>query len=155
MSRLQASLVGGLFIGIVSSLPLVNMLNLCCCLWVVMGGGLTTYMLQSGQTRAIETADAAMTGLLAGVIGALVGGLLSLVMFLMVGDMSERIRSMADQLPQLPPEVRDQIASFDGGAGYVILSSVISLPIYAVFSMAGALLALLIFRKPTAPAAQA
>ena len=61
----------------------------------------------------------------------------------------------ANYTVQLPPDVRDQIASFDGGPGYVIVSSVISLPIYAVFSMAGALLALLIFRKPTAPAAQA
>jgi len=156
MSRLQASLVGGLFIGIVSSLPIVNLLNICCCLWVVMGGGLTTYLLQSDRPVAVESADAAMTGLLAGVVGALVSGVLSFGMFLMVGDnMSARIRGFVEQLPQLPPEARDQLLTFEAGPAAVILSSLISLPIYAIFAMAGALLALLFFRKPTAPAAQA
>src|SRR5690606_19819114 len=103
----------------------------------------------------VETDVAAMTGLLAGVVGALVGGVLGLVMFLLVGDMSARIRSFVEQMPQLPPEARDQLLAFEGGPAYVLLSSLITVPIYAVFAMAGALLALLIFRKPTAPAAEA
>jgi hypothetical protein len=155
MSRLQASLLGGLFIGIVSALPVVNLLNACCCLWVVSGGVLTTYLLQMGRMSAVEGADAAMTGLLAGVFGAVVSGGLSLVMFLMVGDMSGRIRSMVEQLPQLPPEARDQMLAFEPGVGFVLLSSLLTIPFYAIFSMLGALLALLFFRKPSAPAAQA
>ena len=155
MGKLQASLLGGLFIGIVSTLPIVNLLNACCCLWVVTGGVLTTYLLQMGRASAIDGAEAAMTGLLSGVFGGLISGALSLAMFLMVGDMSGRIRSMIEQLPQLPPEARDQMLAFEPGAGFVVLSSLFTIPVFAIFSMLGALLALLFFRKPTAPAAQA
>jgi hypothetical protein len=156
MNRLQASLLGGLFIGVLSSLPVVNLLNVCCCLWVVSGGALTTYLLQSGRTTAVDNAEAAATGLLAGAVGALISGLASLFIFMLFGgDMSSRIRSFVEQLPQLPPEARDQLVTFEPGVGYVIFSSLLTVPIYAVFAMLGGLLALLFVRKPTAPAAQA
>jgi hypothetical protein len=38
--RLQPALWGGVFIGVLSALPLVNLGNCCCCLWVLVGGGL-------------------------------------------------------------------------------------------------------------------
>ena len=46
MKRHQPALLGGLFIGVLSSLPLVNIGNVCCCLWVVVGGLLTVYLQQ-------------------------------------------------------------------------------------------------------------
>ena len=36
----QAVLLGGLFIGVLSALPIVNLAN-CCCLWIVGGGAIT------------------------------------------------------------------------------------------------------------------
>ena len=36
--QLQPALVGGLVMGVLSALPLVNLGNLCCCFWVVSGG---------------------------------------------------------------------------------------------------------------------
>ena len=38
--RLQPAFWGGLFIGVLSALPLVNAGNCCCCLWVLCGGAL-------------------------------------------------------------------------------------------------------------------
>ena len=35
--KLQPALYGGLFIGVLSALPLINIGN-CCCLWVIGGG---------------------------------------------------------------------------------------------------------------------
>ena len=35
--KLQPALFGGLFIGVLSALPLINIGN-CCCLWVIGGG---------------------------------------------------------------------------------------------------------------------
>jgi len=155
MSRLQASLLGGLFIGILSVLPVVNLLNLCCCLWVVTGGVLTTYLRQQGQSSPIDGTEAALTGFLAGLVGGVGSGVLSLLMVSVVGDMGARVRQMAEQMPQLPPEVRDQMLAFDSGSGFVLLTTLLTVPIYAVFAMLGGLLGLVFFRKPTAPAAQA
>jgi hypothetical protein len=155
MPRLQASLLAGLFIGIVSALPLVNVANLCCCLWVVVGGLLTTYLRQQGRSTAIESADAALSGLAAGAVGAVINLVFSLLMFTMAGDMAASIRSAAEQLPQLPPDVRERMMTFDAGAGFVLLMGLVTVPVYAIFSMLGALLGLVVFKKPATPATPA
>ena len=45
--KLQPAVLGGLLIGVLSALPFVSM---CCCLWVIAGGVLTTYLLQERLT---------------------------------------------------------------------------------------------------------
>jgi hypothetical protein len=155
MPRLQASLLAGLFIGIVSALPLVGAANVCCCLWVVVGGLLVTYLRQQGRSTAIESADAALSGLAAGAIGALINLVFSLLMFTMAGDIAAQVRSMAEQFPQLPPDVRDRLMTFDAGAGFVLLMSLVTVPVYAIFGMLGALLGLVVFKKPATPATPA
>jgi len=55
-------LLGGLFIGVLSSLPIVSMGNLCCCLWVVLGGVLTMYLQFQDERRVIESGDAVLAG---------------------------------------------------------------------------------------------
>ncbi len=47
--RLQPALVGGLFIGVLSALPIVNTANCCCCLWVISGGVLAAYLRQQSS----------------------------------------------------------------------------------------------------------
>ena len=47
--RLQPAFYGGLFIGVLSALPLVNAGNCCCCLWVVAGGVLAAYLRQQNH----------------------------------------------------------------------------------------------------------
>jgi hypothetical protein len=70
-SKLQPAVFGGLFIGVLSALPLINIAN-CCCLWVIGGGVLATYLLQQNQPYAITAADGALVGLLAGLIGGVI-----------------------------------------------------------------------------------
>ena len=42
MARFRPALIGGIVIGLLSSIPIVSIGNACCCLWVVLGGLLTT-----------------------------------------------------------------------------------------------------------------
>ena len=66
--KLQPALFGGLFIGVLSALPIINIGN-CCCLWVIGGGVLATYLMQQNHPYPISAADGALVGLLAGLIG--------------------------------------------------------------------------------------
>ncbi len=151
MTRLQAALLGGLFIGVLSSLPVVNIAN-CCCLWVIVGGVLTVYLQQQGRTTAIAPADAALSGLLAGLVGALISLALTAVFFSMTGaGMAAQFREMAEQYPQMPAETRDMIIRLSEGSGMFLLLSLFTIPIYAIVSMLGGLLGTLIFRKPAPP----
>ena len=70
MRKYQPALLGGLFIGVLSSLPIVSSLNYCCCLWVIGGGVLVTYLQQQATPTPVATGDAAISGLIAGALGA-------------------------------------------------------------------------------------
>ena len=57
--RLQPALYGGLFIGVLSALPLVNAGNCCCCLWVLMGGALAVYLRQQNSPYSVPASEGA------------------------------------------------------------------------------------------------
>ena len=65
-SKTQPALLGGLFIGVLSALPVVNLGNCCCCLWVVCGGALAAWLLQQNEPAPMATGDALLAGLLGG-----------------------------------------------------------------------------------------
>jgi hypothetical protein len=158
MSRYQPALLGGLFIGVLSSLPVVNLAN-CCCLWVLAGGVLSTYLLQQRTAEAIESSAAMLQGVLAGLIGGLIWLAGSAIMLNMAGQAwEEPIRRMLDQNPEVTPEIRDFLMRLMSGSGLVLLQAVIFLPVYAIFGMLGGLLGVAFFRKkmplpPPAPPA--
>jgi len=49
--KLQPALLGGLFIGVLSTLPYVSRLNGCCCLWVITGGVLAIAVIVDSLAR--------------------------------------------------------------------------------------------------------
>jgi len=152
MRRYQPALLGGLFIGVLSSLPFVNVLNTtCCCLWVVVGGVLTAYLQQQGRADPVEAAEAALGGLIAGLVGALISVPISAALALS-GDVQEQMLRLIDEW-QLPPDVRDRVTGLLSGPRFVLVSAAITVPVYAVFGMLGGLLGSAIFRKKTPPAA--
>jgi hypothetical protein len=156
MSKHQPALLGGLFIGVMSSLPIVSTFNICCCLWVVAGGVLVVYLQQQRTPEPVETSDAVVGGLLAGVVGALIAGLGAMILLSAGGAMwQEQVRQALDSNNDVPPEVRDMLMGLVSGNSLALLAFVINLPVFSVFSMLGSLLGLAIFRKKVAPAQQA
>ncbi len=97
--RLQPALWGGLFIGVLSALPLVNLGNCCCCLWVLAGGALAAYLRQQSLPYQIAAAEGALVGLMAGVVGAIVDTVLSIPLQMAVGPFQQQLmeRIMSQQ----------------------------------------------------------
>ena len=151
MRRYQPALLGGLFIGVLSSLPIVSVVNTCCCLWVVVGGVLTAYLQQQNRAEPVEAVEAALGGLIAGLIGALITVPISLALS-MSGDVQAQVQSLIDQW-QLPPDLRDRVTEMLSGPRFVLVTAAVTVPVYAVFGMLGGLLGSAIFRKKTPPAA--
>jgi hypothetical protein len=146
----QPALLGGVFIGVLSQVPVVNIAN-CCCLWVICGGLLTVYLQQQRTPDPVETGDAVIGGLLAGVIGAIISGVIGAIMFSFTGPMVQEQMREALENPEIPAEVRDMLIPLFTGQGMMAVALLISVPVYAVFSMLGALLGLALFRKKTPP----
>jgi hypothetical protein len=148
MGRYTPALLGGLLIGVLSSLPVVSAGNICCCLWVIVGGLLTVYLQQQNRPDPIETSEAIIGGLLAGIIGAIISGLVGMLMMSFAGGLWQpEVQRTLEENPDIPPQVRDFMMRVLTGEGVGLLLMLIYLPIYAIFAMLGALLGLAFFRK--------
>ena len=152
MRRFQHSLLGGLFIGVLSALPVVNLANWCCCLWVVLGGLLTAYLQKQNQPEPLEAGEVAIGGLLAGLIGAVIWVVLAAALLSLSGEAIEgQIREAILNSPEIPTDVRDRIMELAVRRNIILLIAAVSLPVYAFFGMLGSLLGLAIFKKTAPP----
>jgi len=154
-SKFQPALLGGLVLGVLSVLPLVNLGNACCCLWVVTGGAVAAYLLQKNQEAPVEPGDGATVGLLAGVVGAVIWQVLqvpvSLAMGPVVAQLSQRMLNSGDLPENVRPfyEMMQQTSRFSV-AGF-ILGAFFTLMVSTVFSTLGGLLGAVLFRTKVPP----
>ena len=151
MKKYQPALLGGVFIGVLSSLPVVNY---CCCLWIIAGGMLVVYLQQQATPTPVATGDAAISGLMAGGIGGVIVSIVSGLLMRAGGPIAlEEIRK---QSAQIPPEVMTFLENLFSGSGItlILMMILVCVPIYAIMSMLGSFLGLAFFRKKTPPQPQ-
>ena len=147
MGRFQPALLGGLFIGVMSAIPLIGMAN-CCCLWVILGGILTTYLQQQQTPGPIETSAAALSGMIAGAIGGFISSIAGWLFFRLVGgDSQQAIEQALTNIPNMPPETAEWVRSLTQGPSLALVTMVVQVPIFAVVGLLGALLGVAFFRK--------
>jgi hypothetical protein len=150
--RLQPALWGGVFIGVLSALPLVNAGNCCCCLWVLVGGALAAYLRQQNTPFQITASEGALVGLMAGLIGAVVGAVVAVPFQMMAGDMQQQMMErVLSENPEITPEMRMWIERLTATSGLWIVGLLVSLCINAVFGVLGGLLGVAIFKKNLPP----
>jgi hypothetical protein len=148
---LQAPLLGGLFIGVLSALPVVNC---CCCLWIVCGGVLAAYLDQQNDPRPITAGRGAWNGFLAGVIGAVVWLAVSMALDVVLAPMRERLASELIRVARdLPPDARAALESIgaSSSAGY-IFNFIVLLCAGGILSTLGGILGAAFFRNDVPPA---
>ncbi len=156
---LQPVLLGGLFMGVLSALPIISFGN-CCCLWVTGGGVVTAYLIQHGREDSVQLGEGAFGGFLSGIVGAVVYALVALpVQFVMAPLQRGMLNRFLESAAEFPPELRQFFEGVDGGFGSILIGLMVMFPIMlvlgAVFSTLGGLIGTLIFRSapPAAPAA--
>ena len=155
-AMLMPAVWGGLLLGVLSALPIVAVGNVCCCLWIVLGGALAAYVLQSNTPQPITPGDGALVGLLAGIIGAVVQAIVSLPIKLLMGPFTQKILEQVQQSissqPDVPDNVRQMLERLGGSSGAfsliaVVMGFMFMLCIGAVFATLGGLLGAVIFKK--------
>ncbi len=150
--RTQPVLLGGLFIGVLSALPLVNAGNCCCCLWVVSGGALAVYLRQQQLFGAIDAAEGALVGLLAGLVGGVIGSLLAIPVQMMLGPLQQEWMSrILAGSSDIPPELRDMMERAAAGGAVRFGFAVVNVIISTCFGMVGGLLGVAIFKRNAPP----
>jgi len=147
--RVQPALLGGLFIGVLSTLPIINIGNACCCLWVVGGGALAAWLLQERQSDPLTGADGALIGMLAGIVGAFVGVLLQIPIEIWFGPIQRQWLERLMEGQEIPPQVLEML-NRKVSAVTIVADLIIRLVAYVVFGMLGGVLGVAIFRRKDA-----
>ena len=150
---MRAALLGGLFIGVLSALPFVNVAN-CCCLWIVTGGMLAAYIAQQDDPRPLGLVAGARLGFRAGAIGACVWLVASVGLAPLVAPLQRSAEIMMRSAADIPPDVRDLLDRLGDGASATVQLAVgflLQLFIAPLFSALGGLIGAAVF-GPDAPA---
>ena len=146
---LQPAFWGGLFIGVLSALPLVKLGNICCCLWVVAGGVLATWLAQSNRPQPVTAADGALLGLMAGVIGAVIAAPIGIVFA--DWERNLMLRFMESAEAEFPSEFREMLESSGASALGHVVGFIFNLVLFSVFGLLGGLLGAAMFKKNAPP----
>jgi len=111
------------------------------------------YLLQQKSPIPVATSEAVLQGLVAGAVGGVIVTLAQSLFMSAMGPMIlERMRSSMND-SQMPPEARQFMERIFSGSGFTLMMVFITVPLYAVFSMAGSFLGLAFFRKKVPPQA--
>ena len=162
--KFQTALIAGLVIGGVSGIPGISIINCCCCAGIVLGGVLAMYLYTKEfvpEMPPVEATDALVLGMLAGMVGAFSATIIESMIRLIFGNVgSEYVvqlvdqivhrleesgsltSDMAEQLRRQVEESMEQPISFFS----VMTSLFVSLFIYPIFAMLGALIGYSFFR---------
>jgi hypothetical protein len=146
--------------GVLSALPFISAGNICCCLWVIVGGVVAAYLLQQNQTTPITPGDGALVGLFAGLIGAVVASVLSIPINMMMAPIGRALTDRLREMPDVPPFLQPLLEATSQQAGAAIglriafwfLGLFFYLLLGAIFSTIGGVLGALVFKKNQPPA---
>ena len=148
-NKLKPALVGGVVLGLLSVIPFVNVVNVCCCLWAILGGMLATFLYVKSSPTPATPGDGAILGALAGVVGALISLILGIPISLAMGPtMRNLVISLLERVdPRQADLMRQQIEAAGSSIGPVIINALILAVLLFVFSIIGGLLGVPIFEK--------
>jgi hypothetical protein len=143
-------LIAGAAIGILGSLPVLNLFNCFLCLWVWLGGALAVYTyrrLQGGQENPTVKQGAGL-GALSGVAGALIGAIVFAIGSSLTIPIMNKLAELLDMSDQLFGDL---------GSGSLLGSTlvwlVIDLVLYPAFGAIGGAVAASLYQKKGQPQA--
>ncbi len=153
-NKVMPALYGGIIMGVISGIPFLNLLNCCCCAGVLLGGALAVFFYKNDLREGmppLTSGDAIELGALAGVIGAVIGSILTAGILAALGNVNgEAIMGVLESFKdKMPPGTLDQMEEKIREQGFSILQFVMSLVIDTVFGLLGGLIGYAIFKpKP-------
>lgn len=154
-NKLKPALIGGVVLGLLSVIPFVNAVNVCCCLWAILGGMLATFLYVKNSPTPATTADGAILGGIAGLVGALISLILGIPISMAMGPtMRNFMISMVERMdPRQAEMLRQQFEAAGSDIVPVIINALILAVLLVVFSIIGGLIGVPIFekRKATMP----
>jgi len=148
-NKLKPALIGGVVLGLLSVIPFVSAVNVCCCLWAILGGMLATFLYVKSSPTPATPADGAILGALAGGIGAVISVILGIPISLAMGPtMRNLVVSLVERVdPRQADMMRQQFETAGSAIGPVLINAIILAVLLFFFSVIGGLIGIPIFEK--------
>lgn len=151
--KIKPAVIGGVIVGLLSVIPIVNLVNLCCCLWAIVGGALAAQLYIKNSPTPVSVGEGAMVGAIAGVIGGLISLVVGIPVNLLAGQaVASLLVNLAENVDRQQAEaIRHQIMA-PQSIVQEIIRGIIGAICLVIFSTIGGLLAIPIFEKRKAAA---
>jgi len=151
---IQPALAGGMFLGLLSSLPFIQAGNCLCCMWVLGGGSIAVFLLSKQRASAVRYGDGAYVGVLSGLFGSIVGTMVSIPVRILsariLGNQQQAIEEAMRDVPGFEGPIRDlilRVASPEISIATLAFTFFTSLLLYSLFAMIGGILTVAILNK--------
>jgi hypothetical protein len=160
--KLLPALYGGIIMGVISGIPFLNFVNCLCCAGVMFGGFMAVFFYTKDLRPTdppVTNGDGVQLGALAGVFGALVGLVLTVVFHFALGGlenqaMSKLIMSLYDKmgiLDKMPPEAIEKMQDQMKESALSAMTIIPPFIIDPLFGLIGGVIGYSVF-KPKGPA---
>lgn len=161
-NKFKAAILGGVVLGLLSSIPPISLVNICCCLWVLLGGVIAARtLIKRSPYLPVTTGEGATVGALAGVIGSLITLVISIPLAIMgvgeemtyslmrwMGEVSNNPQ-VRDQMQQAIEQAQRQAATQSIGQklGSALFMWIITTVVFIGFAALGGILGVAMFEK--------
>jgi hypothetical protein len=148
-NKVKPALIGGVLLGLLSVIPFVNALNVCCCLWAILGGMLASYLYIKNSPVPATPGDGAILGALAGVIGAVISIILGIpINYAMGPRMRNLLLGLVENMDRQQAEMmRRQLEMSGDSVAALIINALILGFLLFIFSLIGGLIGAALFEK--------
>jgi hypothetical protein len=147
-NKVKPAVIGGVVLGVLSSIPFVNFVNACCCLWAIVGGLIASYLYVKNSPTPASAGDGAILGALAGIVGGLISLVIGIPLSIATSSMMQGL--MLSWIENLDPSqvelFRRQFQSGGTVAGAIVNGLIGSLFLF-VFAIIGGLIGIPLFEK--------
>lgn len=146
--KIKPALIGGVLLGILSVIPFVNWVNICCCLWAVLGGALAAQQYVKSSPTPVRTGDGAIVGAMAGGFGAIIFVIIGIpITILMGGVINAALLSFVQNVdPRQAAMMREQMVAGQTIVG-AIIRGLFGAVLLIIFAVLGGLIGVAIFEK--------
>ena len=151
--KIKPAVIGGVVLGLLSIIPIVNWVNICCCLWAILGGALAAHLYIKNSPTQVSVGEGAMLGAMAGAVGGVIAVVVGVPVNLLVGTAVQSLLfSFVQNVdPRQADMIRQQMMAPQTIVGEIV-RGIIGAIFLVIFSTIGGLLAIPIFEKRKAGA---
>lgn len=152
--KTRAILIGGVTLGLLSAIPPISLGNMCCCIWVLCGGALASYLYIQRSPTPVLLGQGAELGVLAGVVGTVVSHSIGIPLGLILGDTFNEylVKAFETLNPQAGDEMRRAVEtaaqqSFVQKLPVILATAAVNTVVYIAFATLGGLLGVKLFEN--------